>query len=52
MSTVYFHAPDTGEPTPMIYSLTVVVAVILTCCGLVWLMPRNDPARHSRKEPP
>ncbi|MEV0399540.1 MFS transporter [Actinoallomurus sp. NPDC050550] len=45
VTTVYFHASATGA-TAMSAGLAVVAAVILACCGLVWLMPRKAPAHH------
>ncbi|MEU7897132.1 DHA2 family efflux MFS transporter permease subunit [Nonomuraea sp. NPDC049152] len=42
VTTVYFQSQADGATR----SLVVVAAVVLLCCGLVWLLPRNAQQQH------
>ena len=42
ITSVWFGAVATGVPPAMIRSLAVVAAVLVGCCCLVALLPRND----------
>ncbi|WP_248965279.1 MFS transporter [Sphaerisporangium perillae] len=44
VTTVYFHT--TGQAEAVTRSLLVVIAATLTCCGLVWLLPRRPQNHH------
>ena len=45
VTTVYFRTGNQAEAATG--SLLVVVAAVITCCGLVWLLPRKaQPRRH------
>ncbi|SEH01388.1 drug resistance transporter, EmrB/QacA subfamily [Nonomuraea solani] len=44
VTTVYFHAAT--QDLAVTHSLLVVIAATLTCCGLVWLLPRRPQNHH------